>query len=343
MGAGRSVGGSACSTACAGGGSAVLAGVAQPSRWPAVSLSGGAGCRRSRRVSRRCCGAQADRVRGCAAREAGRDTVFYGGGKLAADLSLPKLQDRAQLWRQATEAAARAAEQVRQHAGSSQVEQMTSAGDAAAAAAAEVLSAASRLIEGEAGGPLTQAARDYDRASREVRGRLPEPTVAGAMLRTATLQLARGGKSGRNEGAQIALLVAQIGSLSLSVSLLRQAQGGAAQTAAARRAATSVADSAEHWAGEARGLVDEQTSGRRGGSGTAVLDVDAAAARADAGTARARSVALQASDVGGQAHWPDDDGLPDACGVAARRVSCAGGARRCRRPGRRLRAARGSR
>ncbi len=56
-------------------------------------------------------------------------------------------------------------------------------------------------------------------------------------LRTAALQLARSGKSGRNETAQIALLVAQIGSLSLSVSRLREAQGRAAQAAAARRAA----------------------------------------------------------------------------------------------------------
>jgi len=206
------------------------------------------------------------------------DTVFYGGGKLAADLSLPKLQarwaaagggtnsdggpsapahDRAQLWKQATQAAADAAEQVRLRADNGDPEGMAGAGDAAAAAA-EVLTAASRLIEGDAGGPLTQAARDYDRAAREVRGRLPETTSAGTMLRTAALQLARSGKSGRNEAAQIALLVAQIGSLSLSVSRLREAQGRTAQAAAARRAATHVADSAEQWVGEARGLVAEQ-------------------------------------------------------------------------------------
>ena len=206
------------------------------------------------------------------------DTVFYGGGKLAADLSLPKLQarwaaagdstaptgapsapaqDRAQLWRQATQAAADAAEQVRGRADSSDREGLAGAGDAAAAAA-EVLSAASRLVEGDAGGPLTQAARDYDRAAREVRGRLPEATLAGTMLRTAALQLARSGKAGRNEAAQIALLVAQIGSLSLSVSHLREAQGRTAQAAAARRAATQVADSAEQWVGAARGLVAEQ-------------------------------------------------------------------------------------
>lgn len=164
-------------------------------------------------------------------REPGTDPVLYGGGKLAPDLTLPKLQvrwtaaggpgalaggpsapeqDRAQLWKQATEAAAHAAEQVRAHAGRSDPGGMTGAGDAAAAAA-EGLTAASRLIEGDGGGPLTQAARDYDRAARETRGRLPQPTLAGTMLRTAALQPARSGKAGRHEAAQIALLVAQIG------------------------------------------------------------------------------------------------------------------------------------
>ena len=171
--------------------------------------------------------------------------MSYGGGKLAADLSLPKLQarwtaagdgsgqeegapsaavgDRAALWDSATQAAAAAAEQVRQHSTGGVRNELASAGDAAAAAA-EVLAAASRLIEGDDGGPLTQAARDYDRAAREVRGRLPEATVAGTLLRTAALQLARGTRSHRGEAAQILMLVAQIGRLSQSVVALREAQ-----------------------------------------------------------------------------------------------------------------------
>lgn len=78
------------------------------------------------------------------------------------------------------------------------------------------------------------------------------------MLRTAALQLARGSRPGRTEAAQIALLVALIGSLSLSVSRLREAQGRTAQAAAARRAATHVAESAEQWVDQARGLVTEK-------------------------------------------------------------------------------------
>ena len=215
-------------------------------------------------------------------REAAAEPVLFGGGKLAPDLSLPKLQsrwagaggpvapsggpsapleDRAQLWTQATEAAAGAAEKVRVHAATSDPGGMAGAGDAAAAAA-EVLTAASRLIEGDRGGPLTQAARDYDRAAREVRGRMPQPTLTGTMLRTAALQMARSTRSGRSEAAQIALLVAQIGSLSLSVSQLREAQGRPAQAAAARRAAGQVADSADQWVGEVRGQVADQARRR---------------------------------------------------------------------------------
>ena len=223
-------------------------------------------------------------------REAGREPVLFGGGKLAPDLSLPKLQarwaaaggpeapsggpsapleDRAQLWRQATEAVASAAEQVRMHAAVRDPDGMAGAGDAAAAAA-EVLTAATRLIEGDAGGPLTQAARDYDRAAREAYGRLPQPTLAGTMLRTAALQMARSARSGRSEAAQIALLVAQIGSLSLSVSQLREAQGRTAQAAAARRAAGQLADSADQWVGEVRGQVADQAR-RRGTASSATF------------------------------------------------------------------------
>ena len=211
-------------------------------------------------------------------RDRGTEPVLYGGGKLAPDLTLPKLQarwaaaggpagdegapsaptqDRAVLWRQATKAAAEAAEQVRVSAGSSNIDSMGASGDAAAAAA-EVLTAASRLVEGDDGGPLTQAARDYDRAAREARGRLLQPTLAGTLLRTAALQLAHGGKAGRNEAVQIALLVAQVGSLSLAVSRLREAQGRTAQAAAARRAAGQLADSAAGWAGEVCTLVAVQ-------------------------------------------------------------------------------------
>lgn len=224
-------------------------------------------------------------------REPGRETVLFGGGKLAADLSLPKLQARwaaaagaagrpdaglevggqlevrAGLWEQATAAAALAAEELRVGADAD----LAGAGDAAAAAA-EVLSAASRLIEGPAGGPLTDAARDYDRAAREVRSRLPAPGRGGSVLRTAALQLAQGGRQpGRGEAAQIALLIAQLGRLSVSVSRLRAAQGRAAQAAAARRAALHVRDAGSQWTEKAQALLTDERHASATAPGAAQL------------------------------------------------------------------------
>jgi len=95
-----------------------------------------------------------------------------------------------------------------------------------AAAVAEALAGASRLIEGDADGPLTQAARDYDRAARESRGRPSTSTAGGSALRAAALRMAQGGRRpGRSEAAQVALLVAQVGRLSVSIARLREAQG----------------------------------------------------------------------------------------------------------------------
>ena len=195
--------------------------------------------------------------------EPGHETVLFGGGKLAADLSLPRLkarweaagpgpagavivdaQDRRALWGQATHAAGHAAEIVRaQSAGDPD-----SAGDAALAAA-EVLSAASRLVEGEQGGPLGNAARDYDRAARDTFGRTPAGTEAGLLLRAAALAMARasGNSPQSREAAHVALLVAQITTLSLAVARLRQAQGRTAQAQAARRAASELGAATAQW------------------------------------------------------------------------------------------------
>lgn len=109
------------------------------------------------------------------------------------------------------------------------------AGDAAAAAA-EVLTAASRLIEGETGGPLTRAAREYDRSARETRARVPASTSSGAALRAAALQLARGSPARPSEAALVLMLIAQIGSLAHAVAALREEQGRFVQASAARRA-----------------------------------------------------------------------------------------------------------
>jgi len=230
--------------------------------------------------------------------EPGAEPVLFGGGRLAADLSLPKLQARwagaggapqddqagpvtagsaledntvrEQLWERATAAAGDAAEAVLAQHGSDPA----AAGDAAAAAA-EVLAAAGRLIEGTTGGPLTAAARDYDRAARERYGQAPTATDTGGLLRAAALQLARASRRpGRTEAAHVALLITQITRLSLAVARLREAQGRTGQAAAARRATLTMRTAAGHWDSEtAQFLAGRQPSAATAPTGRAAPPV----------------------------------------------------------------------
>ncbi len=206
--------------------------------------------------------------------------IYFGGGKLAADLTLPKLarrweaavpagnaatagggtagqpdqaassssstsagkpgedrhrltgEERARIWEQATAAAARATEQVRAAAGSDP----QGAGDAAWAAS-DFLASAARVVEGRRGGPLTAAAATYDRAARELWGRLPAPSQAGQGLRAASVLLASARFVGRGENTALLALLAQLAALSDAVTRLRETQHRAAQAAAARSSA----------------------------------------------------------------------------------------------------------
>jgi len=216
--------------------------------------------------------------------DVGGQPIYFGGGKLAADLTLPKLasrwepaetdgsvtagaagaaagkpgpaasatcsasaatdegpnqdrhrltgEERARIWEQATAAAARATEQVRAAAGKDPL----GAGDAAWAAS-DFLSAAARVVEGRRGGPLTAAAAQYDRAARELWGRIPAPSQAGQGLRAASVLLASARFVGRGENTQLLALLAQLAALSDAVMRLRENQDRAAQAAAARGAA----------------------------------------------------------------------------------------------------------
>ncbi len=214
----------------------------------------------------------------------GGQPIFFGGGKLAADLTLPKLAsrwepavpagsaaasaagaaagqrgqaagspcspsaatdggtsedrhrltpaERTRIWEQATAAAARATEQVRTAAGTDP----RAAGDAAWAAS-DFLASAARVVEGRRGGPLTTAATQYDRAARELWGRIPAASQAGQGLRAASVLLASARFVGRGENTQLLALLAQLAALSDAVMRLRENQDRAAQAAAARSAA----------------------------------------------------------------------------------------------------------
>src|SRR5664280_2741839 len=100
-----------------------------------------------------------------------------------------------------------------------------------------VVHPAGRVVEGRRGGPLTTAATDYDRAARELWGRVPPPSQAGQGLRAAAVAMTAARFFGRPEHRQLFALVAQLGALADAVTRLRENQDRAAQAAAARSAA----------------------------------------------------------------------------------------------------------
>jgi len=116
------------------------------------------------------------------------DPVWFGGGKLAADLTLPRLrtrwepartsqggqftaQERNAIWEHAASTAAEASAHIRSAAATSPAD----AADAAWAAADTLRVAASALRSRE----LHRAAAAYDRAARCPYGRVPRATPAG--------------------------------------------------------------------------------------------------------------------------------------------------------------------
>ncbi len=177
---------------------------------------------------------------------------WYGGGRLAAGLTLPRLRqgwnpgrsgpgphggafrftapEREAFYRHAAREAEAAAEQIRRSAG----------GDPAAAAdtawaAAATFHATARAIRDPA---LRRAADTYDRAARAAYGKIPHRTTEGDRLRAAARLLAMISSSEDGSTTPTALtLAASLVRLAKAVGELRQAQQHAAQAAAARKAA----------------------------------------------------------------------------------------------------------
>lgn len=133
----------------------------------------------------------------------GIEPVWFGGGKLAPDLTFPQLQarwcrdgtvgspgdrgavrggldldpaERQALWNAVAQAVDRADEQLR--AATTGDPTARALAEAAAIAASEVLAAVGRLTERSGAGPI-QAADAYDRAARGQRRRSPVPTGSG--------------------------------------------------------------------------------------------------------------------------------------------------------------------
>jgi hypothetical protein len=180
------------------------------------------------------------------------EPVWFGGGRLAADLTLPKLrqrwlstgsastpharpgarlsaEERRHIWNGASNTAARATHTIRSCAFTDP------------AAAADVVWAAADALHVAAdvlgSWRLRQAADSYARAARCGYGRIPRPTSAGNRLRVTARLLALATGVGDKDQAPVLMLVAKLAELAIAVAELRDAQRHAAQAAAARTAA----------------------------------------------------------------------------------------------------------
>jgi hypothetical protein len=173
--------------------------------------------------------------------------VWYSGGKLAPDLTLPKLRhrwaharafapgttftsaERNALYDHAARTAAHAAEQIKNFA----VTDPDAAADAAWAAA-DTLHVTARLLGNRV---IRQAADAYDRAARMPYGRIPRPSPAGNDLRRAARLMARAALPSRDPVLTQLTLVTRLAELIETIAELREAQHHAAQAAAAGQAA----------------------------------------------------------------------------------------------------------
>jgi len=174
------------------------------------------------------------------------EPVWYGGGKLAADLTLPKLRrrwpppgsradehftadDRNAAWDQALRAVDAAVAHIRQ---------LSSAGPDGAAdvawATADTLHAAAAALGSRI---LRQAADAYDRAARAPFGRIPAPTPTGDSLRRAARLLSAFAFITADPSVRPVVLITRLAALAEAVADVRQSQQRAAQAAAALSAA----------------------------------------------------------------------------------------------------------
>jgi len=185
-------------------------------------------------------------------RDAAGEPVWYGGGRLAADLTLPKLRRRwngadaddgpppARPGRPAILAATRAAVEATARAVGD-----GSADEATIAAAGEVADAAARLREGTRPGPASQAAEQFARAARAPWGRTAPVSVPAAALRAqARGLLALGRVLGDRETREFALLLRALANLAEAVADRRAAEARLAQALAAARAGDGLAAAA---------------------------------------------------------------------------------------------------
>ncbi|MEV4212601.1 relaxase [Micromonospora sp. NPDC049662] len=176
--------------------------------------------------------------------------VWYGGGRLAPDLTLPQLRTRwdetrtgeaapplveqAEVYQQAAEQVRAAAEDIRQRTAGGQ-----GAAGAAAYAAADALTVTARMMEGDnPRGPLHRAARALDRATREpYRRPLPRTRRAEGLRSMSRLMKLAGHLSDNKAVFEALRLVMQMSLLADALADMRESQQRLHQVRAARTAA----------------------------------------------------------------------------------------------------------
>ena len=177
--------------------------------------------------------------------------AWYGGGRLAAGLTLPRLRDRWSrersssaehpgtfrftaperdaIYAHASRQAAAATEHIRRCAHTD-----PAAAADAAWAAADTLHVAARALRSR---ELRCAADAYDRAARALHRRLPQRSRDGDQLRRTARLIALAGQVTGDGTLTAIALIANLVALAAAVAELRQAQQHAAQSAAAHAAA----------------------------------------------------------------------------------------------------------
>ncbi len=184
--------------------------------------------------------------------------IYFSGGRLAPELTLPKLRhrwgvptaagtrrpvppvDRAhriEVLREAATSVQAAAEQMHRAAASGN----PGAGQAAAAAAADVLTSVAYAVEGDRRGPLHRAAEMFDRAARDTYGKVARATTRSHDMRSmARLVALMGRVSGDSDAIAALALVMDMARLADTLEELRRAQQRLHQADAARQAAAAL-------------------------------------------------------------------------------------------------------
>lgn len=188
------------------------------------------------------------------ARTAGGQQLYFGGGRLAPDMTLPKLRlrwgipspppaaptvgrrERAAAMRQAAKVATAAADDIRRAA-------RTEPGraQASAVAAADLLTSLAYAMEGDRRGPLHRAAEVFDRAARDLYGRVRRSTSRSQEMRAMSRLVALMGRiSGDDDAMASLVLVMDLARLADALEQLRTAQQRLHQAEAARAAADAL-------------------------------------------------------------------------------------------------------